>query len=101
MILSSPNILDILIMLIHSLLLQFYKKTGYDDMQYGIGRCNTSWCSVHRDIQTDFKKFLPHDKSFKTIKESLIIIKQLEVRGEGLLDNIAISQKCHKGGWEK
>ena len=65
-------------------------------MQYGIGACK-DWCTLHRDVLTDFKKFLPPKKPFKPIKDSLISIKQIEVRGEGYLSNIAISQKCHKG----
>jgi len=65
-------------------------------MQYGAGRCD-SWCSLHRDITTDIKKFLNDERQWGGIKSSFVAITKLEVRGEGYIDNIRLSKTCHLG----
>ncbi|KAF6023816.1 hypothetical protein EB796_017883 [Bugula neritina] len=71
----------------------FYKKTGDDNMIYGIGPCR-EWCSLHRDVMVDMKKFV---SDWNSVKHLITSIKHLEVRGEGYIDNVTISEHCHEG----
>ncbi|XP_067951599.1 D-glucuronyl C5-epimerase B-like [Watersipora subatra] len=73
-----------------------YKLTREDSMVYGIG-VSKDWRTLHRDILVDFKKFAYGVGDWAVRKASLTSIVQLEVRGEGYIDNIGVSPKCHRG----
>jgi len=62
-------------------------------MIYGIGPCR-EWCSLHRDVMVDMKKFV---SDWNSVKHLITSIKHLEVRGEGYIDNVTISEHCHEG----
>lgn len=70
---------------------------GVEDMRYGIGDCRHRWCSLYRDLLVDFKKFLPDPSMWKSMRKKLLSIQQIELLGEGLLDNVALSKTCHMG----
>ena len=75
-------------------MLQIFKRTSLDSMVYGVGSCK-DWCRLHRDVLVDLKKFSAED--FLRLKDTLQLIKYIEVRGEGYIDNVEVSHRCHKG----